>query len=438
MPVSVAENEFDSAYHESAINAKKVHDLVQVGETRRFIDEIDYLLEGLQSTGSKSLPAIRSSLKEIVGKCFRRGTGEVDLAFGMKLKSHGALGTIFESLNSTHDDPVIFDNLLLLIAGLLYDVRRLDFFFKPQLAIQLAQHCLLADSWCEVVDKLKGTQVFTNLDGIEEWNQMEVAYYVGIWILFKWSFSSITTTSSNDCSFFDLLSKEPELLLKLIQITSDSSSKSVIREKSASLLDCLLNRKNFSMAQLNEHLTELLKIVIDDGDRVVFMKLAVSLSGSEIGKMLASKGTEGFFATIQDLMKLIPKGDDVEILALSCLVNLVDRCDDSLLDEFRYQKAVDSSSLLQSLTLQYNNENQSEARKALLALALGFICRQNQTNVQVMFKAANQNSSALKAEIYSVASKFLLQQGKSEEDSEGGRLINDRLKEIIMTFKPQQ
>lgn len=453
------EEEFDSAYHEaSGNNAKKVHDLVQVGETRRFVDEIEYLLEGLQTVGPKSLQTVRSSLQEIVGKCFKKGSNEVDLAFGMKLKSHGALGTIFESLNQV-EDATVFDNLLVLVAGLLYDVRRLDFFFKPQLAIKLAKHCILKESSSvdldsAVVEKLKGTLVFTNLEGIlTEWNGRELFEYLGIWILFKWSFSSITTSGGDCSSFFDLLSKETELLTATIKVVADSSAKRENREKSASLLDCLLNRKNFDLKALSDHLTNLLQSIISiSTTSVTTMKLAVSLSGSDIGKNLVGQvGVDEFFSVIQDLMKIMFAGKrgetDVEILALSSFINLIDRCDDSVMDEFRYQKFEDcsseASSILQFLTTEYTSNCSNESsQKSLLALALGFICRQNQTNVQVMLKAAadDDKKELLRRDIYSVASKFLLQQEQQQQAKEAGSddcLISDRLKDIILTFKPQ-
>lgn len=447
-PMTLPEEEFDSAYHETSGNAKKVHDLLQVGETRRFVDEIEYLLDGLQASGPKSLPTIQASLQEIVSKCFKKGSNAVDLAFGMKLKSHGALETIFEAVQEL-EDLVVFDNLLLLVAGLLYDVRRLDFFFTPQLAIKLARHCMrVTESNDALCHRLKGTQVFTNLEGIESWNGEELYEYLGIWILFKCSFSSLTTRGGGDnnanddsVSFFDLLAKETELLGELIKTAADLGAKREIREKSASLLDCLLNRKNFVFSSgLDAQLTDLLKDLISGSTDLVFMKLAVSLSGSEIGKnYFKAVGTETFFASIQALMKILiqKNGDDTEILALSAFINLIDRCDDSVMDEFRYQKFEDDASLLQTLTVLFNPAN---AQKSLLALALGFICRQNQTNIQVMCKTAGEELvSSLKEEIYSVSSEFLLRQENDCGDMmNDGQLINDRLKEIVLTFKAQQ
>ena len=118
---------------------QKVHDLVQSGETRRFNDEIEYLLDGIQST-SVSVSLVLSSLQEIIDKCFDANTKKINVSFAMKLKSHGAFGIIFDSLQN-ETDPRILDMLVVLVVGLLYDVRRMDFFLKAELALKLINYC---------------------------------------------------------------------------------------------------------------------------------------------------------------------------------------------------------------------------------------------------------------------------------------------------------
>ena len=442
------DEEFDSAYHDTSVNAKKVHDLVQVGETRRFIDEIEYLLDGLRVTGPRSLEIVRASLEEVTLKCFD-SAGVVNVAFGMKLKAHGALGIIFECLNC-YQDPVILDNLILLICGLLNDVRRLDFFFKPELAIKLARHCLLNDRELisfTIFDKLKCTQVLLK-DGRRDWNQKDMFLHVGIWLLYKWTFSSVT---SKDNAFFHLLLTEIDLLKKSVQIVKRND---FIGEKSAGFLDCLLNNRKSSIVNLLEDdLIQILQFIVGGTEvspSLICMKLAVSITGSSIGKDLSSS-SEIFFATVKDLLKIIgPSCTQIGILSISCLINLIDRCDDTVLDEFRYRKMKSSEVTLleyivnEMMTPQSADSSQSadppaddsaSMHKSLLALLLGFICRQNRTNLQVM--SANFPSDPcrqqVKREIVAVASNFALKIG-ADDDPES-KMISERLNEIISTFK---
>ena len=180
-------------------------------------------MDGLTVTGPKSYQTIHASIEEIVGKCFIRDkvTGEysVNVGFGMKLKSHGALGIIFESLNDTND-PIVLNNLILLITSLLYDVRRLDFFFKPELAIKIAKHCFtVIDIELSVIEMLKCTQVFNKKSS----ENGHVLIYVAIWILSKWAFSSVTTSTSTSA----------RTSMSTSTSTSASTSASIVSSKTA-------------------------------------------------------------------------------------------------------------------------------------------------------------------------------------------------------------
>lgn len=416
-----------------------------MGETRRFIDEIEYLLDGLIGTGTKSGQIIRSSIEEIVEKCFVKHEGEysVNVGFCMKLKSHGALGIIFESLNDS-DDPVVLNNLILLISALLYDVRRLDFFFKPELAIKIAKHCINVDIEAAVtnpvIEMLKCTQVF-NMKTCEN-----AFIYVSIWILSKWAFSSVTRrkekeeskTDTDSGEFFDLLLKDEEMIEKVIKSCElfDETG-----EKAACLLDFLLNKK---LIKMNESLIKLLdKIIKLKADNVTFMKLAVSLTGSSTTRI---ESRNLVFELIEKLIKIsFPfKGEDIEILSLSCLINLIDRSEDYLMDEFRYFKIsyeqsgyndTHELSLLQLLAYEYKKcPCNLKLHKSLLVMILGFICRQNRTNIEVISRTINNENvfNELKGEVIIIATNFLLQQQQQEDEDV---IVIERLNEIISTFK---
>lgn len=386
----------------------------------------------------------------------------------MKLKSHGALGIIFESLNDT-TDPIVLNNLILLISALLCDVRRFDFFFKPELAIKISKHCFdfdvkLVDN--QICEMLKCTQIFNK--NTKTFDNPFV--YFSIWLLSKWAFSSVTTTRNNgrgtsdnngaigdtySSYFFDLLLNDKDLIKKLIETCEIFNETG---EKAASLLDYLLNRK---LLLIDDSLIFLLdKIILKSKNNINFMKLAVSLTGSSM--KIESKAF--YFDLIKNLIKnSFPlKGDEVEILYLSCLINLIDRSDDTLMDEFRIisysdlinddqisnnsnealstctSKKLNSYSLLQIITMEYINcPFDLQLQKSLLSLTLGFICRQNRTNIEIMSKTINNDNlfNELKKEIMTVSSNFLLQQQQQQQKDEDEKIVIERLNEIILTFK---
>lgn len=431
--------------------------MVQSGETRRFIDEIEYLLDGIQnppSSNTKPTQFIVSSLQEIIEKCFDPSTNKLNVNFSMKLKSHGALGIIFESLQS-ESDPRILDLLVVLVVGLLYDVRRIDFFFKPDLALKLAEYCFL-DSGSgpkeRSIDILKASQLFTS----DTTPNTSVYEYVGIWILYKWTFSSLTTT--NNSSFFGLLKEEQGILNRIISIIKERAD-TEIGKKTAGLLDYLIIN---GIIDLKKYSKDLVGLLLKENMKVVtFMKLAVSITGSPLFGKGSELTREEFFELIQlfteasssfeDISGNTSKAEessDLPVLALSCLINLIDRCSDSFIDEFRYQKCKNSSklSLLEFFTeAAYDKDN--EYTSTLLALLLGFICRQNRTNLQVMLSCRPSSPTcSLKKEIFTVASNFYLQQEKSmrkaynsdsghPKEKEDAEIIAERLNEIILMFK---
>lgn len=425
-----------------------------MGETRRFIDEIEYLLDGLtttKNTGPRSNQAVRGSIEEIVEKCFMKDkiTGEysVNVGFGMKLKSHGALGIIFESLNDTND-PIVLNNLILLITALLYDVRRLDFFFKPELAIKIAKHCFALVEGIEIsfIKMLKCSQIFGKKvnENIEDF---EVLIHVAIWILSKWAFSSVTSrtaNSTNTCLFFDLLLKDDNLVKRVFEACELFNEAG---EKAAGLLDCLLNRKLIKNED-SSCLGLLDKIIKSKYENLVFMKLAVSLSGGSLKRITR----RNFFELIENLIKIsFPFRGEIEILSLSCLINLIDRSDDSLMDEFRYAHGASvgddieetnitsTNTTLQIITIEYCKcPVEFQLHKSLLALILGFICRQNRTNIEVISRTIGNELvfDELKREILSVASNFAFQQQQQQSgEDEDIKMIVDRLNEVISTFK---
>ena len=363
----------------------------------------------------------------------------------MKLKSHGALGIIFDSLQN-ETDPRILDMLVVLVVGLLYDVRRMDFFFKAELALKLINYCFKDKkdkNTFEGMDILKASQLFTSLKVEKD----EIYDFVGIWILYKWTFSSLT--SKNNSSFFASLAQEPEIIKRTIEIVKRGGDE--IGKKAAGLLDYLII--NTDMKEFSLDLIDLLKDLIEKQQQqqqqeessfsdVSFMKLAVSITGSPLFGKHCEICKEEFFEFIQEFSELASaKSEDISVLAWSCLINLVDRCNESFIDEFRYQKYASTQlNLIEFYTEEYhrvNNDNEnSNHLTTLILLLLGFICRQNRTNLQVMLSANDCGSdSDLKKEIFTVASNFYLQQEKSLKLSGENEIIVERLNEIILTFK---
>lgn len=377
----------------------------------------------------------------------------MNVNFSMKLKSHGALSVIFDSLLDETDGRIL-GKLLLLVVGLLYDVRRMDFFFKPELAIKLVKYCFNGDvNHLKDSCFLRSSQLFLNQKLIKD---CEIYDNVGVWILYKWSFSSLTS-SKNSSSFLSLLKVEFDLLIRVMKIVREGN------EKAAGLLDYLIINGVIDLKEFSSNLMDLFKEIIskmryqNETDFVSFMKLAVTISGSPLFGKGSKLIKNDFFELVQSLSELINceiKDRDINILALSCLINLIDRCNDSFIDEFRYQKYIKSPNmtLLEYYTNQYSiNSSSASSEKddtsSLIALLLGFICRQNRTNLQVMLSFSSE-PKYLKNEIFTVASNFYRQQEKNisknldsefefetETETCDSEIIIERLNEIIFTFK---
>jgi hypothetical protein len=456
-----------------------VHDLLQVGETRRFIDEIDYLMDGLD-TASNSPQIVRESLQDLVRKAVK-GSNSSD--FGLKLKSHGALATIFETVsNAAKLDKTIQLYLIVLVTGLLYDVRRLDFFFKVDLMLILAKHCIIEYSEdddsdnndddddntntntnsnnnnhsnnnsvfrCEMEKYLKESTLFSSID-CSKWTLKNIYNYIGLWILSKWSFSSITTSSSSysssNCEFFC-----PNLINKIISFFSNESNSQPpeISEKAAILLDCLLNNTAIS-SELWAKIDLAALLASLPLNSIDSMKLAVSITGSPMGidyltVPAANQNENESFGLVRKLVQIsfasCGLGEEqaqIQILALSCLINLVDRCEEAVIDEFRFVCMVQDSkeSLLQLIVKRFFDENETSAtselsalHKSLHALLLGFLCRLNRTNLAVVKDSAASDATLLLSEMEQSASKFLSQANEKDEG------LIERLNDILKTIK---
>ena len=152
-------------------------------------------------------------------------------------------------------------------------------------------------------------------------------------------------------------------------------------------------------------------------------------------------------------------------MRLSCLINLIDRCDDEIMDEFRFKclqltenndpinSISPQVSFLQYLSKQFasksiNSEPVPVAvelksmHRSLHALVLGFISRKNRTNLEVMrqsFDSINQiDIDHFQEEILLLVTNFTDQLQKNNNNNSKKcpeqELIFTRLNEIIVTL----
>ncbi|CAL1535656.1 unnamed protein product [Lymnaea stagnalis] len=79
-------------------NVKQTHEVQELGETQDFMDEVDYLLDSLQDTKSKSIRCL--SCLKLAGKC-------ISPAFRMHMRAHGTVAKIFSLLHDACTDPCL-------------------------------------------------------------------------------------------------------------------------------------------------------------------------------------------------------------------------------------------------------------------------------------------------------------------------------------------
>ncbi|KAK0049292.1 wings apart-like protein [Biomphalaria pfeifferi] len=79
-------------------HVKQSHEVQELGETQDFMDEVDYLLDSLQDSKSKSIRCL--SCLKLAGKC-------ISPAFRMHMRAHGTVTKIFSLLHDACSDPCL-------------------------------------------------------------------------------------------------------------------------------------------------------------------------------------------------------------------------------------------------------------------------------------------------------------------------------------------
>lgn len=102
-----------------------MHKLLEAGETSRFFDKINYLVDGLRpGKGHSSVRSLRirqESLLELAELVLQEGHG-----FSSKIRAHGILVKIVEEVEDLWSDPKVLSCLLALIVQVGQEVRRLQ------------------------------------------------------------------------------------------------------------------------------------------------------------------------------------------------------------------------------------------------------------------------------------------------------------------------
>lgn len=386
--------------------------MVQGGERTRFIDELEYLLDELVVKDAKELSSSRlalicGSLDDLIDKTCRGQEAHSNSFFGLQLKSHGVLLKIFESLapeGKLISGDGVHLRLVILIAHLLPDVRRLDFFVPSEVALTLVNFLFCAKgSEDEHWKLLEKSPIFANvnLKGVEEY-----ASFLAIWILTKMTLATLNTPDR----FSDLLSERQTLMGKLIDGCFAPFPR-VIRDRSGALLDALC-----TVSDNGDQITwpeSLIERLINEAHTLAsqsLFKFAVSLTGSSEGaSFLARSSPEAAYNLMALLLSV--EDSDLKPLALSCLVNLLDRAPESVIDTLRFKISGETDSIISKMAELFAQDSTN----LLLGLALTFSTHQNRTNAEVIkAKWPQESREQLQRDFRSLIQTFLTEQSKPQ------------------------
>lgn len=222
---------------------KSLHELLEAGENSRFLDEIEYLVEGLR-TGSVLSRLL--CLEELLGKAF--GCRK----FGPKMRAHGMLTKSIEYLGPLvlEGEPRAGAGVALLIVGLCHDIRHLDAFISHSLLISVAQHLQSGKSESfHFKEHLAATQIFKEIPVAYHTNEI-----VSLWLLAKLAQQSSKTT--RELVPEELISMIWEMLQRIVEIEDVDEEFSFIQ-----LRWCLLVTGRFHEESLLLNHNKLLKAI---------------------------------------------------------------------------------------------------------------------------------------------------------------------------------
>ncbi|KAK9768029.1 hypothetical protein K7432_001665 [Basidiobolus ranarum] len=115
----------DDDVDENSMDLKSQHELRELGESKRFNDEMEYVLDGLDPT--QSLSVRRTSGLELARKL-------LSSSFSMKLRAHNCIPKIYELLRE-QNDPIVLACRAFMLCLLMQDKRNLEF-------LPLEDHCM--------------------------------------------------------------------------------------------------------------------------------------------------------------------------------------------------------------------------------------------------------------------------------------------------------
>ncbi len=366
------------------------------------MDELEYLLEELQVHGRPNFAVICASLDDLIEKSCKTANSHSNSFFGLQLKSHGVLSQIFESLSpngSLVEDERVQLRLLVLLAYLLHDVRRLDFFLPASCASTLARFCFQCENEKLKDDEatfslLKSSPIFSVSSN--ELKRVNLAF-LGVWILTKMTLASLNSPAED--RFCDALAQDEALCSRLFACLF-APFEEVVRDRTAALLDALFTVASDDLVVSEDLISQLLTEAAERNSVTAF-KFAVSLTGSVEGAaFLGRSPSSTWMPTMKLLLK--PFDDSLQPLAFSCFVNLIDRVPEALLDELRAKDQSTKCSLLEELASLF-----AAKPGLLLALALTFSAYQNKTNAAVIKAAWKELAGDLCEQLRKFIESFL-------------------------------
>lgn len=286
-----AEEEAEDEAHELDKRqcVKNAHELLEGGRASRFQEELQYLIEELQTVKAKHGQPSVHLLRSIARKLFGDGMSTMQVS---SLRATGLVEKLVRELSHfMHGAVHVRHFLVLLLNALVADVRRVDFFLEMPIAIDLA--ILLLEEDAPIDGAIYGRMLSTKAPSWE----------MGLWLLSKCLLSM--QTCSDGCA----VPRGKDIILLLEAPLKSEATVNVSRA-----IYCL-----GAMASDPLFFTDASKLLIECAE-LDALQVLLSITGAEISLKACNENVISLLVA-----NISPADEDRKCLLLAILINLVDR-----------------------------------------------------------------------------------------------------------------
>lgn len=190
---SVLDTAFDPASASDRRHVRSVHELLEAGVNSRFLDEIEYLVDGLAPVHRLALGTRTRYLGQIVALVVSMGP-----AYASRMRAHGFITRIVDSLEGVIlQEMGILLNVVLLLICVANDVSKMDVFLSPKAAVEISHRLLQHADTCVEHAHFKELPAFKNYP--------QLCYgSLALWLLTKLVVGALTMAGRERCALVEL------------------------------------------------------------------------------------------------------------------------------------------------------------------------------------------------------------------------------------------